>query len=368
MALGRRYALPFSDWPLSDQQMWQMVIAEGDILDGCGLGAGWAPTTRNNRKKANGYWLYWLSVAEDLDETVNPMERITPARIGAYIKNLEGSVASSSTFVYILDLLQLAKAVAPDKDWTWFTNIKNRLWARTKPAKDKTRRIRSSVDLFQLGLDLMDSAAGIKCRYNPLASETQFRDGLMIALLAARPLRLKNLATIEIGLHLIKVDGVYWLRFDADEVKNHKHIEVPVPEILTPLIEQYCAIHRLKLLGTSTSNCFWISRLGRQLSQSTIHYHIKNRTQKAFGVSLSPHLFRDCAATSVAIEDPRHVRIAKNVLGHHSLATTQRYYDQSEMLAAGRTYQSALSNLRDTMRQESRGPYKPQPPVIDKEA
>jgi site-specific recombinase XerD len=82
------------------------------------------------------------------------------------------------------------------------------------------------------------------------------------------------------------------------------------------------------------------------LSQSTIHYHIKNRTQKAFGVSLSPHLFRDCAATSVAIEDPHHVRIAMNILGHHSLATTQRYYDQSQMLAAGRHYQSALIDLR----------------------
>jgi site-specific recombinase XerC len=112
----------------------------------------------------------------------------------------------------------------------------------------------------------------------------------------------------------------------------------------------------------------WVSRLGKQLSQSTIHYHIKNRTQKAFGVSLSPHLFRDCAATSVAIEDPHHVRIAMTVLGHHSLATTQRFYDQSQMLAAGQAYQSALCNLRDTMRQESRGPYKPQPPVIDKEA
>jgi integrase len=348
--------------------MWQAVIAEGDILDGCGPGADWAPTTKDNTRKAYGYWLYWLSVTEGLDETVNPMDRITPERIAAYVKSLEGAVASSTIFTYTLDLLRLAKPVAPDKDWAWFTDIKNRLWARAKPAKNKSQRVRPSIDLFELGLDLMNNAAGIKCRYNSQASETQYRDGLMIALLAARPLRLKNLASIEIGLHLIKVNGIYWLRFDADEVKNRKHIEVPVPEVLTPLIEQYCTIHRPILLGTSMSNSMWISRLSRQLSQSTIHYHIKNRTQKAFGVSLSPHLFRDCAATSVAIEDPAHVRIAMNILGHHSLATTQKYYDQSQMLAAGRTYQSALGNLRDIMRQESRGPYKPQPPAIDKDA
>ena len=49
---------------------------------------------------------------------------------------------------------------------------------------------------------------------------------------------------------------------------------------------------------------------------------------------------------SVAIEDPEHVRIAATILGHHSLATTQQYYDQSRMLAAGRHYQSALAELR----------------------
>jgi integrase len=368
MVFTRRHSLPFNEWPIPDKEMWQAVIAEGDILDGCGPGADWASTTKENTRKAYAYWLYWLSVTEGLDETVNPMDRITPERIAAYIKSLEGDVASSTIFTYILDLLRLAKPVAPDKDWTWFTDIKNRLWARTKPAKDKSQRIRPSIDLFDLGLDLVNSAAGVKCRYNSQASETQYRDGLMIALLAARPVRLKNFAAIEIGRHLTREGDTYWLRFDAKEVKNRKHIEVPVPEVLTPLIEHYCAVHRPKLLGTTMSGSLWISRLGRPLSQSTIHYHIKNRTQKAFGVSLSPHLFRDCAATSIAIEDPHHVRIAMNILGHRSLATTQRYYDQSQMLAAGRTYQSALGNLRDTLRQESRGPYKPQPPAIDKEA
>ena len=209
---------------------------------------------------------------------------------------------------------------------------------------------------------------GARCRYNPHAAEQQFQDGLMIALLAARPLRLKNLAAIEIDRHLTREGDTYWLRFDADEVKNRKHIEVPLPEVLTPCIEQHCAVHRPVLLGPSTSNRLWISQLGRPMSQSTIRYHINNRTEEAFGHPITPHLFRDCAATSVAIEDPDHVRIAMNILGHHSLETTQRYYDQSQMLAAGRTYQSALGNLRDTLRRESRGPYKPQSPVIDKEA
>ena len=130
------------------------------------------------------------------------------------------------------------------------------------------------------------------------------------------------------------------------------------PLALAGYIERYCAVHRSALLGTATSSRLWISRFGTPLSSGVIRYHVKRRTGVAFGFPITPHLFRDCAATSVAIEDPDHVRITANILGHHSLAMTQQYYDQSRMLAAGRSYQSALREIRKTARQQSRGPYK----------
>ena len=58
MVFTRRHSLPFNEWPLSDQAMWQALIAEGDILDGCGPGAGWAPATKDNtpqRPMATGF-------------------------------------------------------------------------------------------------------------------------------------------------------------------------------------------------------------------------------------------------------------------------------------------------------------------------
>jgi integrase len=360
---ARNRSLKYNDWPRADQQVWQAIIASGDLLDDNGPGAGWAPTTKNNVRKCYGYWLHWLlNNHGPCDGNAPPMHGVTPERVRDYIKDLEQTCASSTTFAYILDLLRFAQAASPKRDWDWLVDIKNRLWARTTPAKDKTVKIRPAADLFQLGLDLMDGADHVKCRYNPQASETQFRDGLMIALLAARPVRLKNFCSIEIGRHLTKVDGTYWLRFEASEVKNRKHIEVPIPGLLTPHTNKYREVYRPVLLGSSRSNRLWISKIGKSLSQSTTRYHIKNRTLNAFGVAITPHLFRDCAATSVAIEDPDHVRIAMNILGHHSLSTTQKYYDQSQMLAAGRTYQSALATLRYTMRKDSRGPYKPQHP------
>jgi site-specific recombinase XerD len=73
---------------------------------------------------------------------------------------------------------------------------------------------------------------------------------------------------------------------------------------------------------------------------------ICKHTRKAFGTSLPPHWFRDAAATSIAIEDPMHVRDARHVLGHASLATTERHYNQACSIDASRRHQAMLATLR----------------------
>ena len=358
MALGRRHALPVSAWPATDQALWQSIIAEGDILDGSGPAAHWAPSTKNNVRKAYGYWLDWLGRSGFLDPMEPPMDRIMPEWIKSYIEALEADTAPLTRFVYILDLLRFAQAAAPARDWSWLKRIKNRLFARARPAREKTSKIQNAAELLELGLDLMDKADRITCRYNPLQAEVQYRDGLMIAILAARPVRLKNLTAIELGSHLLRIDDLYWLVFEAHEVKNRMHIEVPVPEALTPYIDDYLARHRPRLLQGKESSRLWISRFGGPLSSGSIHRQVKLHTKAAFGKAIHPHLFRDCAATSIAIHDPEHVRIAANILGHHNLATTQKYYDQSRMLEASRHYQSTIHALRRTLRDEVHSPYK----------
>jgi hypothetical protein len=62
--------------------------------------------------------------------------------------------------------------------------------------------------------------------------------------------------------------------------------------------------------------------------------------------SVNLHLFRDCAATSVALEDPAHVGIAARLLGHRSPATTERHYNQASAVEAAARFQRALLELR----------------------
>ena len=54
----------------------------------------------------------------------------------------------------------------------------------------------------------------------------------------------------------------------------------------------------------------WVSSRGSALTEMAIYLRIREHTQKAFGQAINPHLFRDAAATTLAIADPAHVRVA----------------------------------------------------------
>ena len=61
---------------------------------------------------------------------------------------------------------------------------------------------------------------------------------------------------------------------------------------------------------------------------------------------MTPHLFRDAAATSIAIHDPEHVTNIMPVLGHSTLTTCERHYNQAQGLEAGRRW-SISSDAQD---------------------
>ena len=78
-----------------------------------------------------------------------------------------------------------------------------------------------------------------------------------------------------------------------------------------------------------------------------LYDRIRQHTRDVFGHPVNPHLFRDCAATSLAIDDPAHVRLAASLLGHRRLATTERYYNQAGALEAAHRLQAVMLRLRE---------------------
>jgi integrase/recombinase XerD len=83
------------------------------------------------------------------------------------------------------------------------------------------------------------------------------------------------------------------------------------------------------------------------MTDNGIYDRIVARTHEGLGQAINPHLFRDAAATSIAIDDPAHIGIASRLLGHRSGSTTERYYNQARSVEASRLMQKSLLARRN---------------------
>ena len=109
MSVYPQNTLHISAWPEADRVLWETMFSEGDIVDGRGAGADWAPSTRENTRAAYGRWLNWLTLNQLLDPAEMPLDRITPEHIRAYVPDLQLSAASSTVSQYVLDLLRRSR-------------------------------------------------------------------------------------------------------------------------------------------------------------------------------------------------------------------------------------------------------------------
>jgi len=345
--------MPLEEWPAADRAVWERMVTPVDILDDAGPLAHWSQETKRKCIASYGHWLSYLRFREQLPAAGTSITRIQPDLLQDYLSFLQRHLSPVTVFMRVVDLLSVAQAAAPDRDWEWLRRIRRRLEACLAPVRNKQARIVPSRALFELGQQLMETAP-MMTHISPRPAAVQYRDGLLIALLASRPLRMKNMAQIEIGRHLTRTEDSYWLTFEAYETKNHRPIHVDVPRALNDAMDVYLECHRPTLQGERQSDRLWLSIRGSNVTKDSLACNIRRRTAKHFGFVVNAHLFRDCAATSLAIDDPEHVRAAAALLCHKSLSTTTRHYDQSRMLGASRNQQAQISELRDRLRRDER--------------
>jgi integrase len=124
---------------------------------------------------------------------------------------------------------------------------------------------------------------------------------------------------------------------------------------LTPYIDYYLDEVRPALLGDNDSKSFWINKDGGALAQHSVYSAFVNTTEALLGVRISPHAFRYCAATTVAIHDPEHIGIASQILGHTDPGTTEQHYIQANSLIAGRRLRHSIDSLRKELHPRAKG-------------
>jgi integrase len=191
----------------------------------------------------------------------------------------------------------------------------------------------------------------------------RYRDGLLIALLAYRPVRRRNLAMMRLGRHLMKVGGSWRIVFGAEETKTHVPYEAVLLAALGARLERYLDLHRPVLMrgrqeaGNPDAppihpelDAVWVSEVGTQLSYQALGIQIFVRTRREFGRGLFPHMFRDCVATAVAVDNPKHIGDASLILGHSEHRTTEKHYNHARSLDASRRHAAMLATLGESLK------------------
>ena len=74
-----------------------------------------------------------------------------------------------------------------------------------------------TIDLYRFGMEVMDTAAAVAA--GQVAAAQPYQAGLIIALLAARPLRIRNFQALTIGGSLRWDQTRYWLTFVTEDTK-----------------------------------------------------------------------------------------------------------------------------------------------------
>ncbi|MFC4171421.1 tyrosine-type recombinase/integrase [Microvirga sp. GCM10011540] len=338
-----RWALPVAEWPLGDRQAWMTAQMTGDVFDEEGRAAHWAARTRQTNEQHYGRWLGYLRWVGILDEAAAPADRVTRETVRAYNRHLETIVAPRTRLSMLVGLKVMMQAMAPDRCWRWLQDACNRVQINAKPSRDKRARMRPTAEIFAAALTEMEQLppSGLTLR-----QALAYRDALMLALLALRPLRLKNFASLELGRHLVPTEGTWLIIIPAAETKTHQPVSFELPEALRPWFARYLAEVRPPFPQAGESARVWLGKEGVMRDPHSIYHRIIKLTRRLFGVAINPHLLRDCAALSLAAVSADMARAAAPLLGHRHFSTTERYYIQADNLAASRRLGMILDQLK----------------------
>jgi integrase len=341
--------IPFAEWPAADQAAWDDLFVEGDMLDGVGPARNWAPATRRTNLKHYAQWLGWLEkhgMRLPLAHGQHPWQRATLETVTAYGRSLRAGRSPSTVASALIGLKCVLIRMAPDHDWQWLRDLTNRLktWARRTTPRPTLISL-SLPAVFETCLGRLEDLRGKSC-LGP-SERTAYRNTLIIALLAVCPIRLRNLAMIEIGTHLLEIGEEWWLVFDAHETKTGETLRYPVHADLVPHLVWYIPHIRPQYRGADETARLWMGLKQAPMSHEAIYDAVTSTSKSLLGTRLSPHEFRSLAATFLSEASASDSLHARALLGHRSPSTTQDHYIRASSIEASRKIASSMRAVRD---------------------
>jgi hypothetical protein len=211
------HSLPEGLWPAAESAAWQEALRPSVRLKRGGAASHLRPVVQRDLRKRYGLFLDFLSRSGRLDVRAPIGAQVTPENVEGYVAELKGRVSSVTVYGSIQKLRRFVQLIAPDRDLGWLIEIERQLCSERRPRQKWDRVVTTDV-LVDAGRTLMAEAEITK--RPKLSRARMFRNGLMVALLAYCPIRLKNYAALEIGRSFVKEDDTWWIVLTAAETKE----------------------------------------------------------------------------------------------------------------------------------------------------
>ena len=356
-------SLPAEAWPKADRLAWETACRPARRLVRGGAAGHMALATQEDLANRYGLFLDYLERVGSLDHDAEAAAQVTPAEIPGFIIELRGRVSSVTVSRTIYKVRRAAECVAPGRDFAWLAEIGKDLVLLERSKEDFGREV-SPVRLVEAGLSLMQKAESTT---GDLRRTIAARNGLMIALLALTPIRLRNCASLEVGRSLLPSEGAWWIVLEDTKAGRPDHR--PVPDFLNCHLGTYLCVCRPALLssGAHHSNgdpsrdavippttdvvvepisALWISNRGTPLSYGAVERIITETTRKALGVPVNPHRFRKAAASFAALNASSSPYLGSALLQHADPRQTYEHYIRASSLSASQDFANVIAELR----------------------
>ncbi|MBX9875421.1 MAG: site-specific integrase, partial [Beijerinckiaceae bacterium] len=285
----------------------------------------------------------------DLDTSIAPEDRVTEAAVAAYIDALlDMGNCGHAVWNRLQELKAALRLLAPGVDFGWLLypgGVDVRQWL------DMTRRsftVHHPRKLYRWGFDLMRKALTLT---GPRRRQVMLRDGLMIALLAARAMRQRSVEAMDLDTQVRRIEGQWHVLLGTQDMKTGKALSYPVPPSLNPWIERYVGVERVELLAGKACDAFWVNWDGEPLRAAGIEKRVRWWSAKKFGPkgAFGPHRFRYGIATVAPVADPDAPANGAIVLGI-TRGTFAEAYDRGNREVAAQAYLDSLEAERERTR------------------
>ena len=211
---------------------------------------------------------------------------------------------------------------------------------------------RHRAALYNLPFVLMKRA-----KSNPTSPRSRLAAmrAVAMAILMAAPIRIRNLAALDIERHLL-IEGTgkhrrYAIWIEGSEVKNGVPLELNLGPEVSELLAGYLDGFRHQR-GARSGTALFPDGSGASRLPCNLGQDIASTIRRETGLEINPHLFRHLAAKLYLERNPGDYETVRRLLGHKKLDTTLNAYASFDNRRAQGRYHDAVLNARNSRRRK----------------